>query len=278
VKFRTGWLGSVMVTLACGSSGTSSTGVGNPRALISLLTIADDDDGSDAPLGEGGASSGGTNGQVAAGAGGNSDEAMAPLGSAQIRHATLSIAKLRFLPCDDAQPVAVVEGPLLIDLVNPRMPPAALEVPDIDGGYCGIDAPLAPASAPAALAGRSLFFDGVRRDGTLFVLYANLQGTLRLRARTGESFSAADPAESQFLWVFRPRRWLTQTEVDGAESEPYAGSRAIVIDVDRHPLLYASIRARLAGRSTLYRDLNRDGRLEPDERTHALADGLDDIE
>ncbi|MCP5787353.1 hypothetical protein NL329_31020, partial [Klebsiella pneumoniae] len=66
--------------------------------------------------------------------------------------------------------------------------PAISPVDGTPGGYCGIDAPLAPAASPAALAGRSLFFDGYRADGTFFLVYANMTGTLRLRATSNATW------------------------------------------------------------------------------------------
>jgi hypothetical protein len=300
VKVRSCWLGGALLALACGPSGTSSTGVGNPSVSLSLLMIGDDAD--DELAGSGGeANAAGSSAQAPGSGGGNTgtdggtssdsnsagvgnggapdSSSDAPLGKAQIRHALLSLAKLRFFPCDTARGEQVVEGPFVIDLVDSALAPPAFSVPDVPGGYCGLDAPLVPAQAPPALAGRSLFFDGVRADGTLFLLYADMQATLKLRARPGVSWSAsAEQEQPQFLWAFRPRRWLTKAEVDAADSEPFAGARAIVIDIDRHPLLYAKVRARLAGKSALYPDLDHDGLLEPNERARTLGDGLEDAD
>jgi hypothetical protein len=281
VKVRSCWLGGALLALACGPSGTSSTGVGNPSVSLSLLTIADDADDELVGSGGGDANVAGSGGSAEPGGAGGAPESPsdAPLGKAQIRHAVLSLARLQFLPCDAARDEHAVEGPFVIDLVGSDLPPPAFSVPDVEGGYCGIDAPLVPARARPELAGRSLLFDGVRADGTPFLLYADMQATLKLRTRPGVSWSAnAEQQEPQFLWAFRPRRWLTKAEVDGADSEPFAGARAVVIDVDRHPLLYAAVRARLAGRSALYPDLDHDGLLEPNERARTLGDGLEDAD
>jgi hypothetical protein len=165
-----------------------------------------------------------------------------------------------------------VPGPFVLDLVRRETSPAVPPVVPPAGGFCGIDAPLAPATAPAALAGRSLFFDGVRADGTLFLVYADMQATLQLRAPAGVSWNSTQTPT--LLWAFRPRRWLNRKEVDEADSMPWdGGARAIVIDVDRHPVLYGAIRNRLAGRSTLYGDLNSNGSIDPSDRELVLGTG-----
>ena len=66
--------------------------------------------------------------------------------------------------------------------------------------------------------------------------------------------------------------------MDSAETEIFEGARAIVIDVNRHPLLYLRIRTRLAGRSAIYADSNGNGVLDPDERLRELGVGLEDAD
>jgi hypothetical protein len=109
-----------------------------------------------------------------------------------------------------------------------------------------MDAPLAPATN-AALAGRSLFFDGTRADGTFFIVYADMTGTLKLRATANQTWQGMD-TPPQFFWALRPRRWLLKSELDGADTTPDAThTRAVVIDANRHPALFLAIRSRLAG-------------------------------
>jgi hypothetical protein len=191
-------------------------------------------------------------------------------------HAILSLGELRFLACDRGRSDYVIPGPFVVDLVQNLTVPKLPSVPGVQGGYCGIDAPLAPATPPAALAGRSLFFDGVRADGVRFLLLANMQATLRVRAVPAAGWRGDETPE--LLWGMRPRRWLNRNEIDSADSELLDGARAIVIDVDRHPLLYARIRARLAGRSGLYPDSNMNQRIDPAERLRELGIGLEDAD
>lgn len=270
---------AAFVAAACGGSGTSSTGVGNP-GVIALAIVTDDEIDPDT----GGSAEGGSAGRAGenearAGEGGlgGTTEAAAeePLQRGAVYHAILVLAGLRWLPCDAALQPTLVSGPFVVDLVEKRTEPPIPSVSAPPGGFCGIDAPLAPARRPGTLAGRSLFFDGQRADGTFFLLYADMEGTLRLRTANDASWSG----DEALLWAFRPRRWLTREELDTATATPRAGSSpAIVIDVDRYPLLYRAIRARLAGRSTLYADVNGNGVLDIEDRASTRGLGLEDAD
>ena len=188
------------------------------------------------------------------------------------------IGELRFQPCDVARGAAYsAPGPFVVDLKEGKTDPELPIIPGTPGGYCGIDAPLAPATT-AALAGRSLFFDGTRADGTFFILYANMKGTLKLRATPGSNWLGMTTPPS-FFWALRPRRWLAKTELDDADVTPDAThQRAVVIDVDRHAALFLKIRARLAGSSTLYADSNGDGMFDDSDRADVVGEGLDDAD
>jgi hypothetical protein len=234
--------------------GCSSTGVGNPAPISSLslaLAIVDDtqDQGNDQDLPQG-----------------------------AIRDAIVVLGELAFQPCDAGQGAAyTASGPFIVDLENGTTSPQLPAIPGTPGGYCGIDAPLAPA-ASAALAGRSLFFDGQRADGTPFIVYANMHGTLRLRATPGATWLGLD-TPPVFFWALRPRRWLAKSELDDADVTPYDNQqRAIVIDANRHPALFLAIRARLAGASTLYADANGDGVFNDSDRASVVGQGLDNAD
>lgn len=279
MKVRSNCLVAALVLAACSPSGTSSTGVGNPSASFSLSIFNDEDDAD----GVGGSqNAGGAPSDASAGApnaiGGAVNEAGAPsepveevpLARGQVRRALLSFGELRFHPCNADLPDHVVTEPFVVDLIEKRTNRPLPEIPDVEGGYCGIDAKLAPAQREANLVGRSLFFSGTRADGTRFLLYADMQATLRLRAASPAPMSEETP---NLIWAMRPRRWLSKAEVDSADTELFDGERTVVIDVDRHPFLFSKIRARLAGRSALYADLNDNGVLDADERASELMLG-----
>jgi hypothetical protein len=275
--------------------GCNSTGVGNPAPALSLsLAIVNDTEGDypDSVAGavdaEGGAPGAGGAGATESGAGGADTAGAAgapstpeplslPLHS--IQEAILVLGKLRFMPCDNAQgEVFIAPGPFVVDLKRKTTTPEIPPIPATVGGYCGIDAPLAPAQAPANLAGRSLFFDGFRADGTFFIVYANMVGTLRLRAKPGATWQGmAEPP--LFFWALRPRRWLAPSELNEADVMPYGDhQRAVVIDADRHTVLFLAIRSRLAGLSKLYVDVDGDGVFDDPDRTAEVGEGLDNAD
>jgi len=279
--------------LACTTVGCTSTGVGNPGvSSLQLSIVSDNADnvaaglepsdagdaggmGSDAGLADAAAGTPSDAGDAAAsdaGAAGATSDPSLPQGA--IAHAIIVLGELSFQPCDaSVGTVFTVPGPFVVDLKEKTTTP---ELPVIEGtpsGYCGIDAPLAPASSPAALAGKSVFFDGYRADGTFFLVYANMIGTLRLRATPGTTWQGTSKPPL-FFWALRPRRWLAPSELDSAEVTAYdTHQRAIVIDIDRHPALYLAIRMRLAGVSTLYADANGNGVFDDADRRAVVGLG-----
>jgi hypothetical protein len=237
--------------------GCGSTGVGNPgeTGTLSLAIVSDDDD----TALESSASSPATDASDAT-------AAVVPLPRGALERAVLVFGSIRWLPCDVAEPVITQSGPFLVDLVagttRPELP--AFEVPA--GGVCGFDAPLAPARDSAEFLGRSLLFSGTRADGVRFILFADLHATLRVRAPRGQAWSGKD--EHELLWAMRPRRWAAAQELDNEAASDADGARTLVIDADRHPLLFALIRARLAAQSAMFFDRDHNGVLDAGDRSN----------
>lgn len=283
----------------CAPNGSSSTGVGNP-GVISLSIVLDDD--FDAPPdGSGGATSeAGSGGREAPGAAlatAGADSSVAgeggartgvsqpeddPLPRASVRHALIVLGSVRWLPCDTALDPVVLRGPFSVDLlgnvIGERTEPPIPDAVEPAGGFCGLEAPLAPAFAPDPLAGRSLFFDGVRSDGTPFVLDANVEATLRVRRHDSIVWNAA--MTPSMLWAFRPRRWLSRMALDQTPPMPEDGGAGapsdLIVDVNRQPPLLGAVRRGLAGNSSLFRDLNENRQLDPEDREALVGDGSDD--
>lgn len=239
--------------------GCSSTGVGNPgvptdTGTLSLAIVGDElEDGST----EGGEQ------QAEPGDAGTATPEPLPRGS--LERAVLVIGSVRWMPCDEAAPVITQSGPFIVDLLAGETRPALprFEVPA--GGLCGFEAPLAPARSSAEILGRSLWFSGTRADGVRFVLFADMRATLRVRAVREQSWGGE--GDLSVLWAMRPRRWAAARELDDAETVTSEGRRTIVIDADRHPLLFAAIRARLASQSALFFDRDGNGALDPSDRS-----------
>ncbi len=282
--------------------GCNSTGVGNPAPALSLSLAIVNDESPVLDLGAAGmagapdvveASAGasdlaGAAGEPSAvgaagepsvpGSGPNADATqILPLRA--VKDAVVVFGELRFLPCDVARgEVFTVSGPFVVDLKKKTNTPEIPPINDTPGGYCGIDAPLAPAMAPAALAGRSVFFDGYRADGTFFIVYANMMGTLKMRAKPGATWEGQEPPPL-FFWALRPRRWLMPIELNMVEPMPYDDHlRAVVIDAEHHPALFFAIRKRLAGVSTLYADANGDGVFDDPDRAAEVGEGLENAD
>jgi len=225
--------------------GCNSTGVGNPGAMT--VTVINDLTAEPQATGD-----------------------AEQLADSQLRHAVLAFSELRFMPCDPADAEVVVPGPFVIDLVSGKNEPAALPpVAIAPHGFCGLDAPLTTAAPYASLLGRSVLFSGVRSDGTLFILYAAMQGTLRMIPEPGVVWNESNA--SSVIWALRPKRWVLPAELDSETTDPLGTAlRIVVIDIERHPLLFAAIRNRIGARATLHTDLDRNGKLDDRERTDAL--------
>jgi hypothetical protein len=237
--------------------GCSSTGVGNPGVSTQSLVVTSDPDVEPSAA--------------------DTEER---LDAAQLQRAILVLGELRFIGCETPETnTVVVTGPFIVDLAQNQMQPALPEFDLPTGGLCGIDAVLAPAKTSAEMTGRSLFFRGTRSDGTIFLLFANMEGTLRLRPRAGVDWGQV--SEYGLLWTMRPRRWLLPSELDASEPDSTDGERRVIaIDLDRHPVLYETVRSRLGSRSTLHLDWDDDGRLDDSERKSDawIGVGLDTLD
>lgn len=196
------------------------------------------------------------------------------LSTSELRHVVLAFSKLNWKPCDPADGNVVTPGPIVVDLVTNKIEPPLPKVPVPPSGFCGLDAPLTTSAPNAALEGRSILFSGLRSDGTLFILYAAMTGTLHVIAEPGVKWDTT-PSKS-VIWALRPARWLAPAELDAETSDPLgAVLRIVVIDVDRHPILFTLIRDRIGGRSTFYADFNGNGQIDPDDRANGfIGEGL----
>ena len=298
--------------------GCSSTGVGNPAPALTLSLSLVNDDSAEPSEGDaagatgsagttdsvggatdsvggatdsvGGAtdaaagasdSAAGASAVAASEAGSASSEPTAPppLPQGAVSDAVIVLGKLHFMPCDKTLGrIFTVPGPFVVDLKRHTTTPKIPDMEATSGGYCGIDAPLAPALAPAALAGRSVFFAGHRADGAFFIVYANMTATLRLRAKDGAKWEGM-PNPPRFFWALHPRRWLLSTELNTADTTPYDNRlHAVVIDADHHPALFFALRARIAGISKMYADANANGVFDDADRQAEVGEGLDNAD
>jgi hypothetical protein len=194
-----------------------------------------------------------------------------------LTHAVIVLGSIHWRACSDPNAVTVSEGPFVVDLLSGESRPALPDVDVPEGGFCGFDAPLSTVAHSAELAGRSLFFLGARADGVPFLVFSRMRAVLRARAAQGQTWGGNDQAIA-LLWAMRPRSWASSMELDGATVSPWGTRRAIVIDIDRNPLLFALIRARLSGLSQVLLDRDGDGFLDPADRTSPIGVGSPDAE
>jgi hypothetical protein len=247
--------------LAAALFGCNSTGVGNPpRSETVSMAIVADDDSEGVPSEVDG---GGVEGES--------------LSRGSLTHAVIVLGSIRWRACTNPNDITVSEGPFVVDLLSGESRPPLPDVAVPEGGLCGFDAPLSTVARSAELAGRSLFFAGVRADGVPFLVFSGMRAVLRARAAQGQSWGNDDQTLA-LLWAMRPRSWASSMELDGAMTSAWGTRRAIVIDVDRNPVLFTLIRARLAGLSQILRDRDGDGFLDSDERTAPIGAGSSDTE
>jgi hypothetical protein len=235
--------------------GCNSTGVGNPprSETVSMAIVADDD-------------SEGVPSETDGGAPGES------LSRGSLDHAVLVLDSIRWRACTDATLITVSEGPFVVDLITGESRPPLPDVEIPEGGFCGFDAPLSTLARSADLSGRSLFFSGVRADGVPFLLFSEMRAVLRVRAVPGQRWDTDDDPLA-VLWALRPRSWASRMELADARVSAWGERRAIVIDIDRNPALYALVRARLAGLSQLFVDQDADGFLDAEDRGATIGAG-----
>ena len=243
---------ALMTTLLLAALGCTSTGVGNPGMTVTVVNDLTAEPQATDPT--------------------------VALDASQVRHVMLAFGKLRFTPCDPSDGDITIPGPIVVDLATSKVEPNLPVIAIPPSGFCGLDAPLTTTAPSASMQGRSILFSGLRADGTLFLLYAAMSGTLHMRPEPGIVWDASNA--SSMIWALRPRRWLAPAELDAEPSDPLgAVSRVIVIDVNRHPVLFEAIRSRIGARSTLHNDSNGDHVLDDGERVNGLiGEGLPSLD
>lgn len=240
--------------------GCNSTGVGNPPRTdtVSMAIVADDETEGVPSEADGGGVAGEN------------------LSQGSLNHAVLVLGSIRWRACSNSNQITISDGPFIVDLITGESRPPLPDVAAPEGGFCGFDAPLSTAARSADLNGRSLFFSGVRADGVPFLLFSEMRAVLRVRAAQGQTWGHGAPLA--VLWAMRPRSWASRMELADARVSPWGTRRAIVIDVDRNPLLFTLIRSRLAGLSQMFVDADADGFLDPEDRDTAIGVGSPDAE
>jgi hypothetical protein len=194
----------------------------------------------------------------------------------RIDAAWISLSQFEFRSSEEcATQEAVVEQPILVDVIANRTVTERPRLSVPPGNYCRLDAGFIPWSgdvpdgAPESVSGYSVVVEGARADGAEFILRSDMDMSLILNARNG-AFALSDGAESLIIG-FAVDMWFNENTLDAID----AGDGRIEIGPNSNPSVYNQFNAALRRSAHLYRDANRDNALGMSERAEALARGRD---
>lgn len=190
-----------------------------------------------------------------------------------VSSAWIVLGDMRFVKSADCDRGAAsrvdVEGPLAIDLVAAGEP---VEFDLDSGSYCRVRVRLEKAKdvagAPAELEDQSIVLHGTRADGTPFVVKSRRNYDLELRARGG-GFSL-EAARGGMILAFDVATWLEGVDIEGAAA---SDTGMIEIDADHDRARLDVFEDNVKQAMELFRDRDRDARLDDDELDDSLAGG-----
>ncbi len=172
-------------------------------------------------------------------------------------------------------------GPFVIDLLrNTTLPPTELiQIPA--GSYCEVelnfdklDAAQLPAGIPPTdpILGRALLVRGTRSDGMPFQVVLEQDDKFKLQGTRPDGFPILDlGGVTRFFIRFDLDQWFANVDLNGVTAK--AGG-VILLDAGHHPDLLALVVENVKRSAQLFRDLNGDGMLQPDEETQGLVLGV----
>jgi hypothetical protein len=239
---------------ACAAAGCTGSHIGNPTARLSLaLTGYDSAD----------------SGELTLSSGITVDEAWLVLDRVRLRTAE---------ECGRRDDSTDVPAPIAAELVGDVMLPGrpVLEAQATD--YCRVELrfdglePEALEGAPAELSGRSILVHGERADGVAFEVAGELVDSFRLDAQ--ETPFALPEGDAGLVVGFAMDEWLDGTALDAADVGTRDGAPFIAIGAGDNEPLFRGFRDAIRESARLFRDDDRDGRLDASERTEVLGVGI----
>lgn len=180
--------------------------------------------------------------------------------------------------CGKRDELTDVPAPLVAELVDGVMLPGKPEVEAAATAYCRVEVRFddldegVVEGVPDDLPGRSILVRGARADGVAFEVAADVKDSFRLDAED-EPFELPEGAAG-LLVGFAMDEWLEATALDAAEVGTRDGDPLIVIDDASNDDLYDAFRDAVRESARLFRDQDRDGRLDRAERDVVLGRGV----
>jgi hypothetical protein len=171
--------------------------------------------------------------------------------------------------CDEAA-TPQVKGPITAELIRGRTTGLAEKVKLRPGPYCGVELTLRRSrgradGVPADLRGHSLLVRAKRDDGVRVVVRSRSTLRVWLAARDEDGFAVVGD-DSRWFLAADLARWLSALDLTTADVAREGGREIIRIDDRNNAALLSELENRLASGLGLYRDADRDGELQPEER------------
>lgn len=176
-------------------------------------------------------------------------------------------------------------GPFVVDLLQNTTLPGTEPVTVPAGDYCEIDLTfdalsaeeLPPGLSPEdPIVGNALWIQGSRSDGKIFTVLLKQDDRFKLEASAPQGIPIfGDRGTATFFISFDLQAWFAGVDLAQAEVAPNGN---ILIDGTSNAALHALIVENVIRSARLYRDLDGDGVLNPDEIDAGLvlAVGVDE--
>lgn len=173
-----------------------------------------------------------------------------------------------------------IEGPFVVDLLNPEAISGLEEVEISEGRYCRIDLEfdkLEDDELPEGvdpsdpIAGRSIYIAGTRGDGTRFQMTTEVDEEFELKnEETG--FLIDESILNGILFIaFDLDQWFSGVNLSDPSVEVSNG--VILINDDQNEEIQETIEDNIKFSADLFEDSDKDEDLDPDEREDSLAAG-----
>ena len=206
------------------------------------------------------------------------------VGDLEIDRAVIVLDRLRFRPfsaCqegteDEGAEEIQIDGPFVVDLLNPSAISGLDDIQMPGGRYCRIELVLKKLESAGPMFNRSVQIEGTREDGTPFLMTTEVDEEFKLENETtGFLIEETDPL-SVFFIAFDLDRWfdgvdLTDTFIE--VSSGGGGEPIILINDSKNQNVQELIEENLKRSAELFEDSDDNESLDPEEEDNPLATG-----